>query len=95
LRFARFHSAILLSRRICRREIQPIKINFATFILSFGAISALILGCHKGSFGSSLNNSTIGGGEIVQIDNGYPASFTVGKDKIFLNGISKIYATEK
>ena len=35
------------------------------------------------------------GGEIVQIDSGYPASFTVGKDKIFVTDISRILALDK
>jgi len=48
-----------------------------------------------GSFGTSLNKIAIGGGEIVQIDSGYLASFTVGKDKIFVTDISRIYSLDK
>jgi hypothetical protein len=50
---------------------------------------------NEGTFGSSLNKVASGGGEIVQIDSGYPASFTLGANKIFVTDISKIYALEK
>jgi len=48
-----------------------------------------------GSFDTSLNKVASGGGEVVLIDSGYARSFTVGKDKIFVTDISKIYALEK
>ena len=50
---------------------------------------------NKGTFDSSLNKVAISGGETVLIDSGYPASFTVGVNKIFVADISKIYALDK
>lgn len=50
---------------------------------------------NEGSFENSLNKVASGGGEIVQIDGGHAASFTVGKDKIFVTDISRILALEK
>ena len=50
---------------------------------------------NEGSFSTSLNKAASSGGEIVQLDGGYLRSFTVGKDKIFVTDISKIYSLAK
>jgi hypothetical protein len=50
---------------------------------------------NEGSFDNSLNKVAISGGEIVQIDNGYPASLTVGANKVFVTDIANIYALDK
>jgi len=50
---------------------------------------------NEGTFDSSLNKVAISGGENVLIDSGYPASLTVGVNKIFVAHISKIYALDK
>lgn len=47
------------------------------------------------SFSTSLNKIAKNGGEITKLDSGYIASFTVGKDKVLVTDISKIYALEK
>jgi hypothetical protein len=49
----------------------------------------------EGTFSNSLNKVAISGGEIVQIDSGYSASFTVGKDKVFVTDIARIYSLDK
>ena len=49
----------------------------------------------EGSFGSSLNKVSKNGGEIIKIDSGFSSNFTVGKNKIFVTDISKIYSLEK
>lgn len=50
---------------------------------------------NEGSFGTSLNKVSKNGGEIVKIDDGYLASFTAGKDKIFVSDVAKIYEISK
>jgi len=47
------------------------------------------------TFGSSLNKTAISSSEIVQIDSDYSAGFAVGRQKIFVTDISKIYAPDK
>jgi hypothetical protein len=47
------------------------------------------------TFSTALNKVGKIGGDVTQIDTGYVKSFTVGKDKIFVTDISKIYALDK
>ena len=49
----------------------------------------------EGTFGTSLNKVSKTGGEITKIDNGYLTSYTVGKDKLFVTDIAKIYEIAK
>lgn len=50
---------------------------------------------NEGSFGTSLNKVSKNGGEVIKIDNGYLANFTVGKDRIFVSDVAKIYELGK
>lgn len=50
---------------------------------------------NEGTFGTSLGKVSKNGGEVVKIDSGYLKSFTIGKDKIFVTGISNIYELAK
>lgn len=50
---------------------------------------------NEGSFGTSLNKVSKNGGEVTKIDDGYLASFTVSKDKIFVSDVAKIYEIGK
>lgn len=49
----------------------------------------------ENSFENSLNKVSKNGGEIIKIDGGYASGFIVGKDKIFITDISKIYELAK
>ena len=50
---------------------------------------------NEGTFGTSLNKVSKNGGEITKLDSGYIASYTIGKDKIYVTDIAKIYALGK
>lgn len=50
---------------------------------------------NEGSFGTSINKVSKNGGEVTKLDSGYIKSYTVGKDKIYVTDISKIYELEK
>jgi Domain of unknown function (DUF5050) len=50
---------------------------------------------NEGTFGTSLNKVSKTGGEITKIDSGYLASYTIGKDKLFVTDIAKIYELAK
>ena len=46
-------------------------------------------------FETSISKVSKSGGEVTKIDSGYIASYTVGKDKIYVTDIAKIYALGK
>lgn len=50
---------------------------------------------NDGLFSSSLNKVSKNGGEITKLDNGNPASYTIGKDKVFVTDIARIFTLEK
>lgn len=50
---------------------------------------------NESSFETSISKVSKSGGEVTKLDSGYLAGFTVGKDKIFVADISKIYALGK
>lgn len=50
---------------------------------------------NEGSFGTSLNKVTKTGDKISKIDGGYLANYHIGKDKIYVADISKIYEITK
>ena len=50
---------------------------------------------NEGSFGTSLNKVSKNGGEVTKLDSGYIASYTVGKDKIYVTDIANIYELAK
>lgn len=50
---------------------------------------------NEGSFDAAICKVLKLGGEVTRLDGGHIASFTVGKDKIFISDVIKIYALEK
>ncbi len=73
-------------------KIAP-EINHANHFYTDGKFVYFIK--NEGSFSNSLNKVASSGGEIVQLDHGYAASFTVGKEKIFVTDIARIFSLSK
>jgi hypothetical protein len=72
---------------------QPIYIN-TTQSLKIDDLNLYFL-IEKSTFGDALAKMSKTDGTLTEIDNGYLASFTVGKDKIYLTDIVKIYELAK
>lgn len=72
---------------------QPAYIN-TTHLMQIDE-SNLYLMVEKGSFNDYLGKMSKITGEITEIDNGYLASFTVNKNKIYFTDIARIYEIAK
>lgn len=50
---------------------------------------------NESSFSAALVKISKNGGEVTKLDSGHIASMTIGKEKIFVSDVQKIYALEK